>query len=277
MQGMRVWKNEKNLFTVVEIHYTADPAKRSAKWKELASSGLPVRQWNQEYEIKWLSFSGLPVYGDWNERVHVAPSLLEPHVGLPLLIGFDFGLCAAAIVGQLQEETLVILKEYTSTNMGADRFCKFLKPKLKQDFPSWGSLKRDYLCFADPSGQFRKDTDENTCFNILCDHGFDPEPGPIDFEARRTAVEYFLTRLTKKGPCFQINEGECPALTKGFKGGYHYPEKSKDIEPTVLAPVKNIFSHPHDALQYLCAGISGKNMTRRHGAVPGPSYGIQKR
>lgn len=277
IKGIRIWENEKNRFTVFEAHYSADPDKQSAAWKEAAKSGMPRRKWDQEYEINWATFEGLPVYGDFNAQIHLSESPIKPHLGLPLLIGFDFGLSAACIVGQLQEDQLVALKEFTSVNMGARRFLAHVAPLLRQAFPRWGSFKRDYLCFGDPSGAFRKDTDEGTCFQELDRVGFSPEPGPVAFEARRTSVEHFLTRTTKKGPCLIINSTECPVLTKGFEGGYHYPEKALEIEPGVLAPVKNHYSHVHDAFQYLCSGIRDANMRRRRAMIPTPSYAWQKR
>lgn len=277
MQGIRIWENEKNKFTIFEAHYSADPDKRTAEWKENAKAGMPRRKWEQEYEISWTTFAGLPVYGDFNSQVHLSESKIKPQIGLPLLIGFDFGLSAACIIGQLQEDQLVALKEFTSVNMGARRFLSHVCPQLRILFPKWGSFKKDYLCFGDPSGAFRKDTDEGTCFQELDTAGFSPQAGPVAFEARRTGVEHFLARTTKKGPCMIINQQECPMLVKGFEGGYHYPEKAVEIEAATLSPVKNKYSHVHDAWQYLCCGMRDMNRPRRRGAVPTPSYGFQKR
>lgn len=278
MQGVRIWDNPKNKFTVFELHYSADPEKRAEAWKEAAKSGMPIRKWKQEYELEWLSYKGVPVYGDWNRSLHLSNEILKPHIGLPLLIGFDFGLCAAAVVGQLQGDTLVILREYTSLNMGAERFSDYVISQNKIHFPRWASRKYDWLCFIDPAGEFRKDTDEGTCAQVLDSKGFNPVAGPVSFEARRMAVEDYLTGLTKAGPKFQVNERLCRLLVKGFDGGYAYPEKSVELEATKLRPVKNIFSHVHDALQYLCHGVTNANLQlRRRGAMPRPSYKPRRR
>lgn len=276
MQGIRIWKNPKNRFTVFEIHYSADEDKTSAEWKAAAKSGMPRRQWEQEYEIKWHSYEGLPVYGDWNKTLHESPFVMEAHVGLPLLIGWDFGLCAAAIVGQLQGSKLCILKEFTSMNMGAERFSTYVVHQLRQLYPQWADRKRDWLCWIDPSGQFRKDTDEGTCARVLDNKGFSPMPGPVAWEARRGAVEAFLCRMTKEGPSFQVNTMQCPVLSKGFEGGYRYPKKATELEQTILSPLKNMYSHVHDALQYLCWGVATKQHAMRRSQVPKPSYGFQK-
>lgn len=276
MKGVRIWKNERNRFCIFELHFSADPEKRSEEWLEKARAGMPRRKFEQEYEIRWQTFEGLPIYGDWNRKVHLGRNL-DAHVGLPLLIGFDFGLCCACVIGQLQKDTLVILREFTSINTGALRFSEHVISQLKIYYPLWANRRKDWLCFIDPSGTFRKDTDEGTCAKILDEKGFNPRPGPISFEARKGAVEYYLTRMTKEGPCFLIDEINCPMIVKGFDGGYHYPEKAIDIEAATLSPVKNMYSHPHDALQYLCAGVRDVNLRMRRQIPPNPSYLWQKR
>lgn len=276
MKGIRVWKNPKNKFCVFELHYTADPEKCSEEWLEKAKSGMPRRKWEQEYELRWQTFEGLPVYGDWNRKLHLGKDL-QAHAGLPLLIGFDFGLTCAAVIAQLQQDQLVILKEYTSINTGAERFTDYLIGELRTHFPTWSNRRKDFFCFIDPAGTFRKDTDEGTCAMILDKKGFNPRPGPVAFEARKGAVEYYLTKMTKNGPCFLVDEIECPMIVKGFDGGYHYPEKALDVEAKILSPVKNMYSHPHDALQYICAGIREINLRLRRQVPPSPSYSWQKR
>lgn len=276
MQGVRIWENEKNHFTVFELHYTADEDKRSAEWKNAAKSGLPRRKFAQEYDLEWLTFEGTPVYGDWNKKIHAAPYLLEPQVGLPLLIGWDFGLSAAALVGQYSNGTLNILKEFTSLNMGAERFSTHVIRELRQLFPQWSDRRRDWLCYIDPSGMFRKDTDEGTCAKILDAKGFQCIPGPVAWEARRGAVEGFLCQMHRGIPGFQVNTNECPVLTRGFDGGYRYPEKATEIEQSVLSPLKNKYSHIHDALQYLAWGVNAQNQNYRRVSVPRPAFGFIK-
>lgn len=277
MQGVKIWENDKNGFTVFELHYSADENKRKDDWKKEASRDLPTRNWLQEYEIQWLSYTGIPVYGDWNRRVHCSDFELTPHIGLPMLIGFDFGLNAAAIVGQLQEDTLCIFREFTSINMGAERFSDYVIKQLRLYYPKWASLKRDWLCFIDPSGQFRKDTDEGTCAKVLDSKGFSCRPGPVSFEARRQSVEHFLVRMANKKPCLQINAVTCPLLVAGFDGGYRYPDKALEVEQTVLSPVKDQHSHIHDALQYLCSGVININKQMQKHRVPRPEYNMKRR
>jgi hypothetical protein len=90
------------------------------------------------------------------------------------------------------------------------------------------------------------------------------------------AVEHFLTKRDKHGPCFAVNEKECPVLVRGFDGGYRYPEKAAEIQSTKLSPIKDVHSHIHDALQYLCSGIIVANMRLRQQSIPRPGYSWAK-
>lgn len=275
MTGVEIWINPKNKFTVVQLHYTADPDKRSKEFKESIRSSMPIRQYMMEYELNWETWEGLPVYPDWDQAHHGSKDIIKPQAGLPLLRGWDFGLTPACIVAQLQEQTLVILKEYTALNMGADRFSDLVLRDCTKRFSNWADKKHQWKDFIDPSGEFRKDTDEGTCAKILDNKGLYPIAGPISWEERRTSVEHYLTKFTKQGPCFKVNLGECPVLVRGFNGGYRYQENAAEIEPAKIKPVKNEYSHPHDALQY----ITSKIINMRHASgrrVPTPSYGWTK-
>jgi hypothetical protein len=271
MQGLEVWDNPKNKFFIFQLHYTADENKRSEEWKVNAKSGMPVRDWNQEYEINWDTFEGLPVYADWNKRLHAVQHELSPKVGLPLLIGYDFGLTPAAIIAQKQGDQLVVLKEFIGFNIDAEQFSERVIGECRVLFREWADLRKDWICFIDPSGTFRKDTDSGTCAQILDSKGYVSIPGPVAFEARKQGVDYFLTKMNKGGPALVVSAVGCPVLVKGFEGGYMFPEKALDLEPNKLRPLKNAYSHPHDAFQYLCCGIKQVRRSQSR-AVPKPSF-----
>ena len=156
----------------------------------------------------------------------------------------------------MQEDTLCCLKEYTAVNMGAERFFQWVTPQLKIDFHMWQDLSRDYLVFIDPSGYFRKDTDEGTCAQVIDAIGFKQIiPGPVSWEERTKSVESFLTRRTRKGPCFKVSTPNCPVLTRGFQGGYRYDDRVLETEPNKLRPIKDAHSHVQDALQMIASKI----------------------
>jgi hypothetical protein len=256
MEGVEIRLNPKNGFLVFQCHYKADPMKRDPKYIQEIKESMPIRRFKQEYELQWDSFEGLSVFADWDINVHGVKTDIKPQIGLPLLLGFDFGLTPAVIVCQMQEDTFCVLREYTALNMGAERFLQWLTPQLKIQYHLWQSFSRDYLVFIDPSGEFRKDTDEGTCAKVIDDFGFkNIIPGPVAWEERKKSVEHFLTRRTMKGPSFQVCLQNCPILVRGFQGGYRYDDKVLELEPNKLRPKKDIHSHIQDALQMVTSRI----------------------
>lgn len=256
MDGLHLWKNERNGFLVFELKYTADPLKRDPNYIKEIKEAMPTRQFKQEYELQWDSFSGLPVFADWSLEVHGVKSNITPQLGSPLLLGFDWGLTPACIVGQMQEDTLCVLVEYTAVHMGAERFVNWVVPQLKTRFHQWQSAANDYLVFVDPAGFQRAQSDESTCVQVIEKAGFkNIIPGAIAWEERRLAVESFLTRRTRNGPCFRVSLPNCPILVRGFQGGYRYDDGVLEREPSKLRPYKNQFSHIHDATQMIASRV----------------------
>lgn len=273
MPGVEIHKNAKNGFVVFQLHYSADPYKTASQMEDIKKA-MPIRRFKQEYELQWDSFEGMSVYADWDINIHGVKENIVPSIGLPLLLGFDFGLTPACLVCQLQEDRLVCIEEFTAVNMGAERFLAWITPQLRVHYPLWQDHQRDYLVFIDPSGQFRKDTDEGTCAKVIDSYGFkNIIPGPVSWEERKNSVENFLTKRTHRGPSFQVCLPKCPILVRGFQGGYRYDDRVLESEPNKLRPKKDVHSHIQDALQMVTARIL---MTKRNVIVEVPrlSYSL---
>ena len=119
MEGIEVWRNPRNDFTVIDLSHRANPAKRDPVFEAELRRTLPIHLFNMEYGKSWASFEGRPVYEDFNSNLHLVQRepLIDQH--LPLLIGWDSsGLTPAVVIGQLQEEKLVIIKEILKTGFG---------------------------------------------------------------------------------------------------------------------------------------------------------------
>lgn len=194
--------------------------------------------------------TGRAVYSEYNDAVHMAKETISPYRGLPLLLGWDFGLNASCVFGQMTPGGGVnIIDELTSEEMGIERFVReMVIPKLKAEYHEL----RVIGC-GDPAGAQRAQTNEVTCFQILGQNGFDVTPAMTnDFASRREAVSYFLTRMVNGKPAFQLSP-KCSILRKGFLGRYHYRKlKIGGSARFTERPDKNEYSHLHDALQYLC-------------------------
>lgn len=196
---------------------------------------------------------GKPVYEGFKDSVHVAPYPLEPIKGVPLIIGFDFGLQPCCAIGQITPTgQLQIIDELVSDGMGIKQFClNQLNPLLRLKY-----FGMKVMGYGDPSGVSRAQTDEQTCFEVL--HSKDI--GLVDVEeaytnaitARVGSVEHFLNSMAFGEPLFILSP-TCKFIRRAMNGGYHYEKDPKSTgEDYKLQPVKNFDSHIADALQYLC-------------------------
>lgn len=206
----------------------------------------------------------LAVYSSWVTDTHVAQRTIAPLPGVPLELGWDFGLTPAAILGQrMPNGRLLVLKEIVRVNMGAERFCADVWKALQDDgrFDAWLSSDAPDnllvpLVWADPAGDERAQTDERTAFQILSKNGFRVRAAPTnDPGLRIDGVDALLRAMIDGHPALLVDPS-CRMLIRGFEGKYQYEQtrtQSKDGEHKDT-PRKNRFSHPHDALQYLVAG-----------------------
>ena len=211
-------------------------------------------------------FDGKPVYqGVYNDAVHVARQPLGIFRGLPLFLGWDFGLTPACIIGQITPSgQLRILRELVCTRGGVKQFATdAVKPLLATLFSNIPVTSG-----ADPAGKQASQADELTCFRQLEMLGLPTVPTPTNaFFSRRQAVIDRLTRIIGDEPAIVLDPS-CKMLRRGFLGGYKFErvqvtgeERYKDV------PAKNKYSHPHDALQYL---VLTADTVRTHEAAVSP-------
>lgn len=281
MEGIEVWTNPRNGFTVIDLSHRANPAKRSPEFEETLRMTLPIHLYRMEYGKSWDTFEGKPVYEDFNELVHVTKIKPRLHVGLPVLLGWDSsGLTPACVVAQKQGEKLVVFKEILppeGQSMGAKRFIPYVISELKLAFPQITNITEQTISFFDPAGFKKNEITEETYLQALMANGFRQiRPGPMRWKKRVEGVTNLLTGMGRGEPKFQIYEADCPILVNGFKGGFRYPDKVISVEPDEVRPIKDIHSHPHDGLQYLCGGLQSLVSENYSVEIRTPSYGFQK-
>jgi hypothetical protein len=93
--GLKIHKNPKNQFTVVTLHYTANPMKRSAAWKREAQAGMSAAKFAREYEMDYGAMFGERVFPEMlTHRANIV--VPEPYPEFPsgqrYWGGFDYGL-----------------------------------------------------------------------------------------------------------------------------------------------------------------------------------------
>lgn len=277
-EGIELWENPRNGFTVVELSHRANPAKRDSLFEDGLRRTLPKHIFEMEYGKSWANFEGKQVYEDFSPSLHFTHTPQKVWVGQPLLLGWDSsGLTPAVIMAQLQEETLVIFREFVGLGFGASRFCPLVAEMITREFPVITDIGEQTISWIDPAGLKKAETNERTYLSYIKEAGFrQVRPGPMTWEARKEAVTERLVGLAKGKPKILIYEKDCPILAAGFKGGYRYPDKLISEEPDRARPIKDVHSHPHDGLQYLCGGLKAHIKTNYNIEIPTPSYGFQK-
>jgi hypothetical protein len=133
--------------------------------------------------------------------------------------------------------------------MGIHQFARdVLKPHLNTVWYGYG-----YTAVGDPAGTSRAQSDEKTCFQELSDQGIPALPATTNEPvARREAVaKYLLKNCGPKYPGLIVHP-RCQRIRTGFLGGYCYKRVhvAGKGDMTREIPEKNVYSHPHDALQY---------------------------
>lgn len=205
---------------------------------------------------------GKPVYPEYNDKIHTAEDEIAVNKLSPIYLGWDFGLTPACIVGQISPKgQLLILDEFIAEDMGIRQFAsEVVRPYLMNKYAGIKFISR-----GDPSGMNRSQTDERTCYQELLEVGILSEPADTnDFIPRRESVAYFLNKMAGGEPGFVLSPN-CKQLRRGFLGGYRFERLKVAGERYRDRPVKDKYSHPHDALQYLClaAREGGRNVRAR--------------
>lgn len=211
---------------------------------------------------------GKPVYPEYNDKVHCLTKNVEGERGLPIVLGWDFGLTPACVILQVTGRgKIIILDELVSEDMGIRQFANdIVKPVLMNKYGGF-----QIHSAGDPAGNIRAQTDERTCLQELLEAGIYTEPAATnDFIPRRESVAFFMTRMMDGEPAFLLNP-RCTNLRKGFLGRYKFERlKTSGNARYKDRPVKDIYSHIQDALQYACLKV-------RSGLTPARARAVTKR
>lgn len=209
--------------------------------------------------------SGLPVYPEFNEDLHVSKESLAFLPEIELQLGWDFGLTPACAVAQVSARgQLRILKEYVTKitgkhrndsgmldgQMGTKKFAKtVVRPGLKIDFPN---VRAGIDGVGDPGGN-AKESDELSAIDHVVESGLPCKPCYTNiFEERREAVADLMNMLIDGQPALIIDPS-CKTLIRGMQGEYSYDRMQvATAERYKLVPDKQGWTtHINDAVQYI--------------------------
>ena len=197
---------------------------------------------------------GKIVYPEYSDLIHCAE--VKPIKGLVIHRGWDFGLTPSCVFTQISPAgNFNILDECVSDNLGIERFSSHVITHSGVNFPGF-----TFTDTGDPAGKQRAQTDEKTCFQILQAKNIEIEAGVQTVALRLESVKKALRTIANKTPCLQLDP-KCKTLRKGFQGGYQYRRIQISSERYTEEPDKNLYSHPHDALQYVAARLFAVGLT----------------
>lgn len=171
-RGLQIKRNT-NGFAVVQVHYSADPAKdphtpEGKYWLQQAKLGMPEASWRKEYEIDWFARSGQLVYPWFSRDVHVIEPFVIPD-DWTIYMAIDPGLrnpTAALWAAVDPEDTVYFFDEYYMAEKVIKEHCEALKLKERG--------RKIYKRFIDPSScgrnmtQKRSNREEYSSYGIHC-------------------------------------------------------------------------------------------------------------
>ena len=254
--GVRTWLNPTNGFTIARVHYTADPAKRSAEWFAAARAGMSSRGWRREYEIDWTAPKGEPVTPEFTPATMVVPVPVLPSARL--LRGWDFGRVSPAVVfGQLSEHgQLRILAELIPFNTDLKSLIPMVKSRTLD--LSAGALR--VFDAGDPAGL--QESDLGSPVGVLKAAGI-----VLSVARPGTANSYDSLRARLRATVYVPGVGLVPALVvhprcinliEALSGAFHLRE-NPPYRPNPIHPYKDVV----DALRYLNDNLDFANTERR--------------
>lgn len=199
--------------------------------------------------------SGTAVFRDsFKSSFHVRSGLI-PNRYFPLLLGQDFGRDPCTAIMQMDPRgRLVCLEEVIAEDIGLEGHLeKQLRPVLAQD----RYVGIPIVMIGDPSGASKSSIYEETTFDVLRRMGFQAVPAPTnDLDKRLRAVEGWLLKQYDGSGAILFDRDRCPTIIRGLAGGYRYARTRAGVRKPL--PDKNEYSHPLDAVQYVCLATHGR-------------------
>ncbi|WP_281932181.1 hypothetical protein [Roseibium album] len=206
------------------------------------------------------ALDGKPVYPEFALQRHRADSPITPREGIPLSIGLDAGGSPAAVIVQfLPNGQLLVLREICAQpGTGPSRFSEMIYEVLISEFPAFAVAE----AWGDPSAFWGADkqNDELSFMETVAKAlSIYIMPAPSNEPAiRQEAVRWYLgAPIDANTERMQIDPRN-DMIIGGFAAHYKLTKQASAGETNQLAVAKNMYSHPHDALQYVCLGHRGR-------------------
>lgn len=193
------------------------------------------------------------IYTDYNSEACEIRGL-EPTPGAPIIIGVDYGGTPAAVITQKTSAGQLIVLEEITTTAAASRGAVGLGEEIaaRLAHPRYAKC-RPRRIVGDPAGEARSQADAvRPCDVLQTASGIRVQSAATnDPHTRIDAVRLPLGQRHGVYAGLVLDPQRCPVLRRGFLEGYKW---RKSTEGEIQEPMKNAFSHVHDALQYAAQG-----------------------
>lgn len=215
---------------------------------------------------------GKPVYPDYNDSIHCS-AYEVPH-DVQVYRGWDFGLTPCCVFAYIDPHGFFrVFDELVSEDLGIDQFSDSVLLHCASKYP-----QMTFEDIGDPAGEKRGETDMKSCFEILHGKNIPIRGGLQDVTIRIESVKKPMNNLIQGKSQLQVHR-RCKVLRKGFQGRYQYKEVKVSGAQVRYhdRPDKNMWSHPHDALQYVATKVFGaalKNRSKKGKRQQRPVKGI---
>ncbi len=246
----------------LRIPHYADPAK-DQNWLDAVRVEMKDTpdQFRREILMDDTVYEGQPVYETYQDGLHcpikyrTSPIPVIP--GSIYFGGWDAGqtLNPAFCLLQVTPNPFQIhclLEVCSSGGESMNEFAPRVLLALEKRIPgSWLEVRH----YGDATIMTKSGVDGRTAQSEAKRHGIRIVPVSNVWAPRKAAVSWMLTRmLGEDAPGFLLDGLGCPTLRQGFQGAYKLNTSPSGDQAGAgaiyLAPLKNMFSHIHDSLQY---------------------------
>lgn len=203
---------------------------------------------------------GKPVHPTYNDSLHYSGKIIEANPLVELGLGWDFGMTPACAIVQLSPHgQLVVIDELWTEDMDLRDFAgNVVIPHLDRNYPFW---RKNYRSRNDPAGSVGSQTDGKACEDILLELGIKSDSASDNNNPtpRRDGLRFFLSRLTSGKPAFVLSS-KAAMIRKGLMGNFQYGRvKVGGQERYHEKPLKNIYSHVCEGLEYIAMDYAAAN------------------
>lgn len=237
-------RNKRNDFTIVTLHYSADPSKNTDEWIHEAKKGMPERGWLREYEIDYSVYEGKAFFPEFKQFNIQESEYFDRET---IYRGWDYGFHRpACLITKLNDkDQWCWLEVILGEDEGIMDFGKRIRKHCLTHFP--GAY---YIDVGDPAGEQKSDKSEKTSVQILEALGIYVRSRKQPIKQGAEIIRQKLQMRVDGIPGLIVNPNQ-PIIIDGFKGGLHYPEAKEGKPQREYYEKDGYYDHVFDCGRYL--------------------------